>query len=315
MRKSIVHPIFRMAFSALEQLGDTCQNLMIRDATPLLTYGVDATTVATIKALTIDLKDCPTDEELKAAIGMAVEKRDKKGDEVKVGVREIMIRAKSGYGENTSAYRAFGTKGMDDLTASDLCRCARRVVRVANLCLTDLASKGLTQAMIDDLEDKNTEFDTLIDAKVDADHARDGATSARVKKGNALYAAITEVYDFGKNYWITRDEAMYNDYVIYNTPDMKAPQPGQYGTAFGNLYKTGTTDVPENALIFFDGVEVPIEVEEDGSWEFDQVPVTAKKIRATADDCADFEADIEILPDGETEFDIEMDPLDDSQPS
>jgi hypothetical protein len=304
-----------MSFSELEQLGDTCQGLMIRDAAPLLTYGVDAAMVALVKSLTLELKNCPTDEELKAAVGIAVEKRDKKKDEVKVAVREIMIRAKSGYGEFTSAYRAFGTKGMDNLNASDLCRCARRVVRVANLCLEDLASKGLTQDMIDELEDLNDEFDSLIDKKVDADHARDGATSARVKKGNDLYTTITDIYDFGKNYWVSRDEAMYNDYVIYNTPDMKAPEPGQYGTAHGTMYKSGTTEVPANGLIFFDGVEVPIEVDEDGTWEFDQVPVTAKKIRATADDCADFEADIEILPDGETEFDIDMDPLDDTQPS
>jgi hypothetical protein len=315
MRKSIVHPIFRMAFSDLEQLGDTCQSLMVRDAVPLLTYGVDAARLTLVNTLTDDLKNCPTDEELKAAVGIAVEKRDEKADEVKVSIREIMIRAKSGYGEHTSEYRAFGTKAMDDLTASDLCRCARRVVRVASLCLADLSSKGLTQAMIDDLETKNQAFDSRIDAKIDADHARDGATSARVKKGNNLYVEISEIYDYGKNYWVTRDEAMYNDYVIYNTPDMKKPEPGQYGTVHGTMYKTGTTEVPANSLIFFDGVEVPIEVEEDGTWEFDQVPVTAKKIRATADDCADFEADIEVLADSETEFDIDIDPLDDTQPS
>jgi hypothetical protein len=310
MRKTIIHPTFRMSFGKLEQLGDKCEILMNRDAVQLLPFGVDAAKITLVKSLTQGLKDCPTDEELKAAVGKAVELRDKKGEEVKVAVREIMVRAKSGYGEFTSDYRAFGTKGMDDLGDSDFCRCARRVVRVAGSAqvLSDLASKGLTLAMVDDLKDKTDEYDALIDRKIDADFARDGATSQRVAKGNSLYAAITEVFDFGKTYWASRDEAMYNDYVIYNTPDLKKPEPGQYGTAFGTLYKTGTTEVPENALIFFDGVEVPIEVEEDGSWEFDQVPVTAKKIRATADDCVDFEADIEILPDGETQFDIEMDP-------
>jgi hypothetical protein len=299
-----------MSFGHLEQLGDKCVLLMNRDATQLLSFGVDAAMVTLVKNLTQDLKNCPTDEELKAVVGIAVRKRDEKGDEVKVGVREIMSRAKNRYGEFTPEYRAFGTKGMDDLDHSDFCRCAHRVVRWSGSApvLSDLAQKGLTQDMVDDLKTKTDEFDVLIDNKIDADITRDGATSQRVAKGNKLYAAITEVFDYGKTYWASRDETMYNDYVIYNTPNLKKPEPGQYGTARGTMFKTGTNEVPANGLIFFDGVEVPIEVEEDGSWEFDQVPVTAKKIRATADDCLDFEGDIEIIPDGETEFDIEMDP-------
>ncbi len=307
MRKTVIRPKFRMAFSKLEQLGDKAVLLITRDLVPLTTFGITAATQAAIEAATLELKNFPTDEELKADVGHAVELRNQSAEASKVMIREIIARVINKFGDQSSEYRSFGTKGMDDMTLEDLNRCGRRVVRQSTHFLVELGPLGLTQQIIDDLDDMVTDLDDKIDKKVDADMKRNGATSKRVGLGNTLYDIITRVFETGKVYWVSRNEAMFNDYVIYNTPDLEEPEPGQYGAAHGTLSSNPGGVVPENALIFFDGVEVPIEVDNDGEWAFDQIPVICKKVRATADNCTDYEADCEILPDEDVQIDIDMD--------
>lgn len=218
MRKSEVKPIFNQSFADLMQLGDKADDLMERDAVELLPYGVDATFRSDTATLTQDLKDFPTDEELQGAAAEQTEIKNESADVVKVLIRSVMVRAKNAFGESSAKYRRFGTKGLDELTDNDLLKCGKRVVRIATLFQVPLAAKGLTVAMITDLSDKAVIFDNAIDAQDDAIRQRDSATEDRIELGNALYKKIMELFDFGKDYWITRDEAKYNDYVLYDTP-------------------------------------------------------------------------------------------------
>lgn len=218
MRKSEVTPQFQMSFGDLMQLGDKADDLMERDAAELLPYGVDATYRTDTATLTDDLKNFPTDEELQAEVSEKTETKNLSADAVKVFIRSVMVRAKAAFGEASAKYRRFGTKGMDDLADNDLLKCGKRVVRVATFFQVPLAAKGLTPAMITDLDGKVTTFDNDIDAQDDAIRQRDNATEDRIELGNALYAKIVELFDYGKDYWVTRDEAKYNDYVIYDQP-------------------------------------------------------------------------------------------------
>ena len=309
MRKNIVTPVFRMSFADLAQQGDKVAYLIGRDAAELATYGVDAARLALVKADTLALKDFPPDVFFQAAVSAAVENRDGAAVDIKDRVRNIMVRARSSFGDDSANYRAFGTKGLEGMKHNDLFRCGRLVVYAAGIFFAQLHAKGMEQLEIDDLKAVLVQYDNFIDEKNIAVIKRDLATSQRVALGNKVYAHVTEIFDFGKTYWGSRDEAKYNDYIIYNTPDLKKPEPGQYGAVHGTMVRTDNGVVPDNGLVFLDGVVVPIEVDEDGYWEMDTVPVICKKIRATADNCTDMEADIEILPDDDINFDILMEPI------
>ncbi len=307
MRRAIEKPLFRMPFSNLAQLGDTAASLIVRDMIELGLFGITAATKTAIEQNTVTLKEYPTDIELLSEVSYCVEERLKAEDDVKVQIREIMHRAKSLWGEDHSRYRSFGTHGMDAMSVSDLHRCACQVVRIGTLRLTELTPKGLTQAILDTLEDRTAELDTWIDKKVDAVNARDEATCERIATANALYKKIVDVFDIGKNYWFTRNEAKYNDYVIYNTPNAQPAEPGQYGAASGSMLTINNQPV-ESARVSFQGVENPVYLDEHNNWECDMVPVTCTKIYGTADDCYNFVADIVITADGNTHFDIRMVP-------
>ena len=219
MRKSEVKPVFNMSYGVLMQLGDEAEALITRDATELATYGIDAVTTTFISTNTEALKNFPSDEEYEGRAMSATQLKDKTANELKVAVRSIMVRAKNGFGENSGKYRRFGTIAMDGMNDNDLLKLGKRVVRAATLSQTALAHKGLTVAIIADLNVIVTEFDDNIGAQDDAIRERDIATEDRIELGNLLYKKIVEVFDYAKDYWATRSEARYNDYIIYNTPD------------------------------------------------------------------------------------------------
>ena len=210
-----------MSHSELSRRACNAVSLMTRDAVEMAKYGLTEATKTEIANMRVAWDNYRTDIELKGDVGFAVEERDKVEDQVKVAVREIMLRAKLEYGLNSAKYRQFGTKGLDGMDADALNRCGERVVSVATLLLGELANQGLTQAMIDELNGFNTTFEAKIREKNAADKARDGATEGRIKLGNDLYKKICEVFDVGKNYWVTRSEAKYNDYIMYDKKKAK----------------------------------------------------------------------------------------------
>ncbi len=218
MRKSEVKPVFNMSYGALMQLGDLAVALITRDAAELATYGIDAATKTFISTTTEALKDFPSDEEYEGHAMVTTETKNKTADDLKVVVRSIMVRAKNGFGENSGKYRRFGTIGMNEMNDNDLLKLGKRVVRVATIMQPALADKGLTVAIIADLNVIVTQFDTSIGAQDDAIREREIATEDRIELGNLLYKKIVEVFDSAKDYWVTREEAKYNDYIIYNIP-------------------------------------------------------------------------------------------------
>lgn len=225
MRKTEVKAIFNFSYAELIQLGDQTGKLIKRDISVLADYGVDEAIKQWIADKTMQLKDFSTDEELEGEVTDATEIKDSLADEVKVMIRSIMVRVKNKFGEKSGKYRMFGIKGMNELNDENLFRCGKRVIRVAGKFLSDLASKGLTQAHIDDFAVKNKAFDDAIDDKDEVVRSRDNLTEDRLELANVLYEEIVNINDYGKDYWITKNEAKYNDYVLNDRGDDTSPEP------------------------------------------------------------------------------------------
>jgi len=206
---------YHMSDADLAQLGDKAEELITRDETELAIYGIDDDDKDFIVEKTEEFKDYPTDVELEAVVSEKTEVKDGAADAVKVDVRSIMVRADNAFGIKSAKYRKFGSKGMDEMDDNNLHRLGSRVVRVATGFLPELAEEGLTAAIINALDVKNAAFDLAIDEKDEAVRTRDIDTEDRIELGNTLYSKIVKVFNAGKNYWVNKDEAKYNDYVIY----------------------------------------------------------------------------------------------------
>lgn len=213
--KNELKPLFNMTYSALMQLGDKAVSLIERDAAELAKYGVNDAVKSNIKQKTEALKEMASDEELLYRISADTVKKDDSAEKVRDAVRSIAVRAKNLFGEKSPQYKQLGIKDLTRMKDNELYRCAKRVIRTAEEYLSELSQKGLTQEEIDALRQLALQLDDNIDHKDDAVRKRDIAAEERVKLGNKLYVLISEVFDYGKDYWKHREESKYNDYIIY----------------------------------------------------------------------------------------------------
>ncbi len=314
MRKTLEKPDYRMSIPDLVGLKDKTTLLIDRDSTILAAYGIDLTTVTFLTDTTTELMNLPADIYLKGQVSVLTQLRDTTADKVRVAIRDIVLRPRLKFGENSAEYRSFGTAGMDNLDPMHLYFCASTVVQVAGLYLSQLTDQGLTQAMLDNLTALNATFHQAIIDKVKAVGLRDLYTEKRITIANLLYNRIVQICDVGKTYWFDKSEASYNDYVIYNTPTLKKPEPGQYGSIHGSVLRADNNEVPESSFVFIDGVEAPIVPDEDGDYEMDMVPVGNRHISATAEECEDFAGDVEIVADEDIEYNILIQPVESPPP-
>jgi hypothetical protein len=225
MKKQMQVRDYKMADASLIILAGEMQRFMVRDLVDFTTYNVLAPEMAIFKSDIAAFEAIPTDIELEGSKMDITATKDAIAENIKVAIREIMSRAQNKYGVTHSKYIQFGTIGMDGFDDPHLLICARRVVRTATLYQTDLATKGLTPAMLTSLTTLANNFETAILDQSDAIAKRDNATDDRIEIGNALYKKMIEYCETGKTIWITKDEAKYNDYVIYDTPNGLAPVP------------------------------------------------------------------------------------------
>ena len=216
---------YKFSDGKLKQLSDETANSVTRDITEFTVRGVTAATVTAFETNAEDFDNLPTDEEKQGEVSVAAEEKRGAADKLKVAIRTIRTMAQDKWGVTAAKYRTFGFEGMDEMTDNDLHRLGKRVVRRATIYLTELASEGLTAPMIANLVTYNTAFDDGIDAVIDAEKDRDIATQTRADKGNELYKELVRFCNIGKDIWASKDEAKYNDYVIYNTPGAAPPPP------------------------------------------------------------------------------------------
>jgi len=222
-RVPAIEPKFSMSYASLMQLGDKAADNATRDQTELASYGIDSDWISNLAAEVQALKDLPTDEEFMYDLSEVIEARDAKRLDVTDRLRTIITKAKNTFPEGSATYRRFLLGTLDGYETDRFYRIASRVWRTATKKLAAFGAK-LTQIELDDLKAAIDDYDEKVDEVEDAIEDRDDATEDRAAQGNKVYGLVTEVMDYGKDYWRDRDESRYNDYVIYRR-DTEEPEP------------------------------------------------------------------------------------------
>jgi len=278
MQSDYLEPNFRFGYPALTGLGDRASILFTRDGAILATYGIDALFACKVAAKNTAMRAFPTDNEFYGAVIDAVKIRNLCEDEVKVAIRAIMTRVVSVYPVESGKWYRFGTKGLNEMKDLELSFCADTVVRMGTLYFDDIEPKGLTTDMLDDLTALTASYIQKIKDVTDATSARLCGTRDRAILGNELYALIVEMFNAGKNYWFSRNEAKYKDYVIYNTPSGQAELSGEVGTITGVVFDAVSVEGIDACSITAEHVEHPILNNADGSFTMENVPIECTNI-------------------------------------
>jgi hypothetical protein len=216
------------AFSNAELLTVARQlgQYVVRDAKEFASYGYTKEAAKLLKARLAAFESVPTDLELEQVQAEATQFKAAKYTFLKQSIREITNRARLLLGEDSPKYKRFGVKGLDNMKDADLSLCGKRVTDVATALLAELAVRGVTQAMIDDLTHARHSFDEAILAQGEVMSARGTATNDRIRVANELYAFTVELAEAGKAIWQDKDQARYRDYVLYSSegkPTVKEP--------------------------------------------------------------------------------------------
>ncbi|RZK12002.1 MAG: hypothetical protein EOO46_04785 [Flavobacterium sp.] len=184
-------------------------------------YGVTRTELEKFRADNEVFGNEASDRMLVLQKSVLTEEKDAVAEDLRVAIREMMQRVENKFGVHTAIYRKFGTELLSRKTDYELLTTARRVFRAGTKLLPELASKGVTVAMLENLMELRNKMEDL---KIDIEDAitdRDVLQEERVRKGNALYAELVDLCATGCTIWETKSEARYNDYIIYKTKKSK----------------------------------------------------------------------------------------------
>ncbi len=201
----------------LAQKADGLVDSMKRDAAEYATRNVDATRTSEISTLATQFKDFPTDAELQGAVTTATEIKDANVALLYQKIDSVRSMAETKYG-NSGKYRTFAFGQLSRIPHSDLFRTAKRVVRVGTTFLSELASEGLTAALLTEIGTLGATVDLNLDAMEAAVENRDIKTQERIILGNALWDKMVTYANIGKSLFQFKDEARYNDYVLTDAP-------------------------------------------------------------------------------------------------
>ena len=206
---------FAMTYGELIGICSSVYGFMQRDTAEFLLYGVTALIISDFNDALEEFIGLPQDQELEADEKNATLAKNDLANELRIVLRTYNTRAKLVFKENTGTYGRFYKKDLARLNDRDLYLFAELVKESAEEYLTQLATAGLTQDMIDDLATLNTNFYNAMFQQSQAIANRDNAANLRVKKANELYDLLVKYCDVGKTIWYETNEAKYNDYVIY----------------------------------------------------------------------------------------------------
>ncbi|MCX6351596.1 MAG: hypothetical protein NTX03_07030 [Bacteroidetes bacterium] len=147
----------------------------------------------------------------------AVADKDAARGELELAMDAIISRVVQVHGYDNTQYTQFDVAGYSGFSDDQLVSAANRVHTIGLLIYANYSAQGMTQAMVNLITPKLTDFNTklaLIGIKV---NDQDEATDLRVEKGNELYADLVILARAGQQTYKNTNPAKQNDYVIYET--------------------------------------------------------------------------------------------------
>ncbi|MGQ7869563.1 hypothetical protein [Sunxiuqinia sp. sy24] len=122
-------------------------------------------------------------------------------------------------GEQSVEYRALRFGEIQTMKEQDLIIFANHVSTTCRQMLNKLARPNITEDMLNTLDTTTQQLDDAIDEQKKMISTREAKTFEREEKANAIYVQIAEICEVGKKIWEEKNEAYYNDYVIYGSKE------------------------------------------------------------------------------------------------
>jgi hypothetical protein len=214
MRQAPISADFNMSQSDLVEVSFEKQLFMLRDADDLAGRGIPLKRITDFKLQINDFTELPTDGELDQTKQEATDRKDDAQRNLLTQMQIVMGIVGTVDKPTTSAYKKFGTAGLDEGSEGDLHLGIIRTVRVGRASLAKYAAKGLTKELLDELETRNETFLTRLGEQQDAEDDRGEAADTRILAANALYAELMDICGTGKALYAQTNARKFDDYIV-----------------------------------------------------------------------------------------------------
>jgi len=214
MRQVPIVAEFHMSQSDLVTVSFEKQLFMVRDAKDLAGRGVTAERIDDFKTQITGFTELPTDGELDQTKQEATDRKNTAQRELLTQMQIVMGIVGTVDKPTTSAYKKFGTAGLDEGSEGDLHLGIIRAVRVGRANVAKYAAKGLTKELLDELEARNATFLTRLGEQQDAEDARGEAADVRIRAANALYAELMDICGTAKALYAQTNARKFEDYIV-----------------------------------------------------------------------------------------------------
>lgn len=219
MKKDQVVRDFKLADAVLKQKADEFINLIDRDLVEFTDRGYDSKKKNEFTTARDKVDNFPSDEQLESIKMELTEQKDAARKTMEKTMRSIFNMAANVFGQYSAKYKEFGDAMISQQSDSELVRTGKSTTITATKYLDELSSEGLTEDKITALITQRETLDLAIDAQAQGISDRDVATEDRIEALNSLYSLVTKYAGIGQDIFYETDEAKYNDYIIYDTPD------------------------------------------------------------------------------------------------
>ena len=188
-----------------------------RDLEQFTFYGYGIERLQAFKAMCDKFRALPDDDELVGDQMITTEKKYAAAERLKSAIRSLMTRVATKYGDRSGRYRKFGTAKMGDMTDAQLIFCGRRVIRVARQQIDFLADVGVNENVLKRISEAASDFERAVNIQQDKVADRDIAVERRIEQGNKLYDELIMLCNIGKDIWMEKDTAKYENYCVYES--------------------------------------------------------------------------------------------------
>lgn len=206
---------FTLSFADLSLIASHTVANMTRDAVQFATRGVNSAAITAFETLCNSFEIFPPDEVFVGIIKGITNEKNVLRNTVTADIQLISGFFLQKWGVNSGKYTSLRVKGLLKMSEADFLLTSRNVVEMANDNLSALTSIGLTQLIIDTLDDNAQLFETKLIELNSAKEMRDDKARERIELSNELYNYLTMYSQIGKLIWKNVNEAKYNDYIIY----------------------------------------------------------------------------------------------------
>lgn len=206
------------------ELSGHCRNIRMfvqRDILDFLNRGVSEASIEAFYQQRMDWDSFDEDVVKVGEITVATEDKDASEEKLRLALRTYRSMAHNKWGINHRNYRIYKFERLHHTTDDILHRLARTVKLVGPTHLADLATEGLTQDMLDNIEHLDVEFELNIDLQQNAQTDREIQTQQRIEMGNSLYKEMMRLSNIGKDLYASTNAVRYKEYVVYHEPSTK----------------------------------------------------------------------------------------------